>query len=517
MFVKRKFNSLLFIGTTSILFASTIPLISCNKKDESNDGITSTSKSIRMATFNVSFATDNDSTERYQKWYDYMHLNHEQQETLINKWIQSEGKVSSALSNDEKALAERIMQIRNIAAIIQKTRPAILSLNEFNNDGYGNNEIVKLFQDNYLSWGQSLNGWRGGDVQEPIKYPYYESFATNTGLISGMDLNNDGVIATDASKSPDDSFGFGYYHGHYAIAIMSQYELDLNNVRTFQNFKYSDMRDENENRLTSSTIKVIEDSTVPKYDENGNPTNQTWKKGDNWYTDEEWPKLRLSSKNHIDLPVIINGKRIHLLLSHPTPANFNTINNVHTNVTTLRNRYEILFWKKYINNANWIYDDNGIYGGIDGSKEDFVILGDLNADNWNSTNTDQLLNDKDAYRYGIRALINDESINKSIVNGGDKEPKSQGAFDAYNSEAIGDWKINNRFNHENINVITSTFGLKVDWAIPSKNLEVLNSEVYWPGEKELGRFLFVDKYGDEIVKTKQVSSDHRLVYVDIKI
>ena len=396
-------------------------------------------------------------------------------------------------------------------------RPAILSINEFNNDGYGDNVIVKLFQDNYLSHGQSLNGWRGGDIQEPIEYPYYESFATNTGLISGMDLDNDGIIATNASQSPNDAFGFGYYHGHYAIAIMSQYKLDIANMRTFQKFKYSDMRDENDNVLTPSTVQVVENSNITKYDETGRPTESTWQKGDNWYTDEEWSKLRLSSKNHIDLPVVINGKRIHLLLSHPTPASFNTINNVKTNVTAIRNKYEILFWKKYINNANWIYDDNGQKGGIDGSKEDFVILGDLNADNWDSINADPSLNDKDAYRYGIRALINDEYINQQVVNGGEKEPKSQGAFDAFNPNAEGDWKIANTKNHTNIDVITSTFGLKVDWALPSKNLEITNSEVYWPGKDQLGHYLFVDRYGEQVVKTKYVSSDHRLVFVDLKV
>lgn len=515
----RKIKSLNILGSiaiSSIVSLTSLATISCSN-EKSKPSLNESEQNVRFATFNVSFATDNNPNERYQQWYDFLHLNHEQQETLISKWKESNnGIVSESLTQEEKELTERIMQIRNIAAIIQKQRPAILSLNEFNNDGYGNNEIIELFQKNYLSYGQSLNGYRGGDIQEPIHYPFYKSFATNTGLISGMDLDNDGVIATDSSQSPNDAYGFGYYHGHYAIGIMSQYELDIKNARTFQNFKYSDMRDFNDEKLDISSVKVVKDSTVKKFDEQGNQINEIWKAGDNWYTEKEWQNIRLSSKNHIDLPVIINGKTIHLLLSHPTPSSFNQINGVHTNVTTERNKYEVLFWKKYINNAEWIYDDNGKYGGIDGTKEKFVILGDLNADPRESTNTDEALNDPDAYKYGIRALVSDDLINQEIITG-TKIPISKGAFDAYNENATGDWKISNRFNHSKIEAITSTFGLTADWVIPDKKLDVVDSGVFWVGQDELGHYLFIDKYGEKVVKTKEVSSDHRMVWIDLKI
>lgn len=503
--------------TTFALFATgVIPMVALTSSC-STSKTNSVVKSARFATFNVSFATDNDNTENYQRWYDFMALDYDQQNAIIDEWKVNNGIATSDFSEQEKSLAERIMQIRNIAAIIQHQRPDVLSLNEFNNDGKGNNEIIELFQKNYLAHGQSLNGVHGGDIQKPIYYPYYESFATNTGYMSGMDLDNDGIIGTNASSNPNDAFGFGYYHGHYAIAVLSKYELDTKNARTFQNFKFSDMRNENDEQLTNSTVTVQKDANVYKYDENGSKTGETWKAGDSWYTDQEWKQMRLSSKNHIDIPVIINNKKIHLLLSHPTPPNFNTLNGVATDAAMQKNKYEILFWQKYINNASWIYDDNNNYGGIDGTKENFVIMGDLNADCYDSDNSDANIADKNAYRYGIKGLISDKLINQDVVLEGDKVPTSQGAYDAYNDNASGNWAINNQYNHPKIEAITSTFGLKADWVLPNKNLHVIDSQTFWVGQNETGNKLFVDEYGGKVVKTKYVSSDHRMVWADIKL
>lgn len=57
----------------------------------------------------------------------------------------------STLETKKKVLAERIIQIRNIAAIIQYNRLDIILLNEFNNDGTGSNLTMQLFAKNYLS------------------------------------------------------------------------------------------------------------------------------------------------------------------------------------------------------------------------------------------------------------------------------------------------------------------------------------------------------------------------------
>ena len=49
-------------------------------------------------------------------------------------------------------------------------------------------------------------------------------------------MDNDGITG----QLPGDAWGFGVYHGQYAFALLSKYEI-LTEKRTFQNFKWKDM------------------------------------------------------------------------------------------------------------------------------------------------------------------------------------------------------------------------------------------------------------------------------------
>jgi hypothetical protein len=71
-----------------------------------------------------------------------------------------------------------------IAETIQRQRPEVLLLNEFDFDVDG--EAARLFQKNYLSVSQ--NG------ALPINYGYAFSAESNTGIPSGFDLNNNGEV-----------------------------------------------------------------------------------------------------------------------------------------------------------------------------------------------------------------------------------------------------------------------------------------------------------------------------------
>ena len=86
-------------------------------------------------------------------------------------------------------------QANAVAEIIQRARPEVLLINEF--DFYEDNALAEAFQENYLSIGQ-----RGA---QPIEYPYVFVAPSNTGIPSGHDLNNNGVVG-----GPDDAFGFGF-------------------------------------------------------------------------------------------------------------------------------------------------------------------------------------------------------------------------------------------------------------------------------------------------------------------
>lgn len=484
---RKKMRTNLF--KKAFLSATLIPIlgfstISCSKIESTK----SNTENIKLATFNVSFATDNDPTENYKRWVDFFSYTNEEQTEIINKWKNTQGKIiDGKLSKEEKKLSERIVQIRNVAAIIQHNRPDILLLNEFNNDGYGSKETMQLFQKNYLKHSQSLNSVDGNEMQEPIEYPYLESYSTNTGLKSGLDLNNNGKI----DDSPDDMFGFGYYHGHYAFGLMSKYELDKENTRTFQKFLWKDMKEKD--GITPVSIPTITANSQDKRIPVGMKT------GDNWFTNEEWNKIRLSSKNHVDVPIIINNKKIHLLISHPTPPAFDTI----TETNILRNRYEILFWKHYVENKMFIYDDKGRFGGIDGLKEKFVIMGDLNADNFNSTNNPKT-------RIGINELISSQFINKDYAIG-KWTPTSIGAKE----DVMQNGQY--RYNHEKPESRTSVFGLRVDWTLPSWNLNIFNTGVFWAGKKEKGKLLFNDSRIGKHGNSKEISSDHRMVWITIHL
>ncbi|WP_318509987.1 endonuclease/exonuclease/phosphatase family protein [Photobacterium leiognathi] len=421
---------------------------------------------VSVATFNLSF-----DRFTFEQLVDEMQTTPSAQQALVD------GFIANTLSADDKAKALKIIQIRNVAAIIQSQRPDIILLAEYNNDGTGDDlSALKGFQDNYLSVGQSLNSIDGGDTLSPIHYPFAESYATNTGLMSGLDLNNDGKV----NSGPNDAWGFGQYHGQYAFALMSQFKIDNKNTRTFQTFKWKD--------LPTATMPVINNCDDEK---NKIPAGMSC--GDNWYSDAEWQQLRLSSKNHVDAPVIIptpsGDQVVHILMSHPTPPVFDTV----TENNKLKNRDEIQFWTDYIDGAEFIYDDKGTKGGLaDNAK--FVIVGDLNADPEAG----------DGFIETIDTLLKHQRVNQEATNGA-YVPTSFGAEYCFPSGEC-------RQDNPHPDRLTSTFGLQVDHAIPSSNLNIVDSGVYWPAPNEAGYLLMNDKRIGK-GKGKDISSDHRMVWL----
>src|SRR5687767_15958724 len=115
------------------------------------------------------------------------------------------GQLVSDLSTPNNA------QAKTVAEIIQRTRPDVLLINEF--DFVENGVAAQLFQDNYLSVSQ--NG------AEPIEYGYFFVAPSNTGIPSGFDLNNNGSVG-----GPDDAFGFGFFPGQFGMAVYSRYPID---------------------------------------------------------------------------------------------------------------------------------------------------------------------------------------------------------------------------------------------------------------------------------------------------
>lgn len=418
---------------------------------------------VKIATYNLSF-----DRATFQDLVKEMQLTPEQQTSLVIRYL--DGTIEGA----DKQTAEKVIQIRNVAAIIQKNRPDVLMMAEFNNDGTGKDKSALIgFQTNYLSVAQSLKGAGAEANLAPIKYPFFESYSTNTGLLSEFDLDNNG----QQGQLPGDAWGFGFYHGQYAFALMSKYEVDTKNTRTFQEFKWKD--------LAGATIP-----TITKCNDKYNKIPQGMKCGDEWYSEAEWQQVRLSSKNHVDAPIIVpteNGEEvIHLLMSHPTPPVFDTGKN------QMQNAAEVAFWHQYIQDQPYFYDDAGNTGGLEQGKH-FVIMGDLNLDPVAG----------DGISSVMQELHDDPLLNQKVMNG-ELYPSSQGAVKHIEE---------NGKNHPKPEHVTSTFGLGVDYAMPSATLEVIDSGVYWATPAEEGYSLFNDKRVGKYGNGKDVSSDHRMIWI----
>ncbi|MBW4616739.1 MAG: phytase [Desmonostoc vinosum HA7617-LM4] len=350
-------------------------------------------------------------------------------------------------------------QAKAVAEIIQRNNPDVLLINEFDYISDNPLEPVQLFQQNYLSIGQ--NG------ANPVEYPYVYIAPSNTGIVSGFDLDNDGnIVTTPGAGYGNDAFGFGNFPGQFGMLLLSKYPIDTANIRTFQNFLWKDMPD--------SLLPTITDPDT----------------AEPWYSPAEQNALRLSSKSHWDVPIQVNGETIHALVSHPTPPVFDG----QEDRNGKRNHDEIRFWADYITSGkgDYIYDDDGNKGGIAAGSR-FVIMGDQNADPV----------DGDSFDNAILQLLQNPNINTNVI------PTSPGASQqaVLQGGANNNQKSNPKFDTADF-ADTTPGNLRTDYVLPSTDLQIANSGVFWP--------LNTDPTFSTVGTFPFPSSDHRLVYADLQ-
>ena len=325
---------------------------------------------------------------------------------------------------------------RMAAAILQEIRPDVLLINEIAYDQPGAPGWVEgrepgqngqRFADLFLAvpQGENLEALRFVAFMRPV----------NTGVASGLDLDNDGRVSlepdplafedrrgeqTDADRTyGQDAWGFGTFPGQYGMALLVREGLEIlgGQARTFQRLAWSRM---------------------PGALQPEDPVAET-----SWYSPEEWSVLRLSSKSHWDVPIRLpGGAEIHALASHPTPPAFDgpEMRN------RLRNHDEIRFWVDYLDGADYLVDDQGRSGGLpEGSH--FVVLGDLNADPEGGNSLEGAID---------RLLAHDR------VNSGFAPEASSSAGELPHLEPSD----------------TAGWGLRVDYVLPSADLEILDGGVW---------------------------------------
>lgn len=334
------------------------------------------------------------------------------------------------------ALAEQSQQIKNIAHVIQRVRPDVILLNEF--DYIDAAKGVDVFRKQYLAVAQA-------DDVKAVDYPYVYIAPVNTGQPSPFDLDRNGK----KERFGADAWGFGLYPGQYGMVLLSRYPILTKQVRTFQHFKWQDM---------PNALQV----TVPG-------------SGEPWYSKQAMAQFPLSSKSHWDVPIRVGEQIIHALVSHPTPPVFDG----EENRNGKRNHDEIRLWADYVNDADYLIDDNGVKGGL-ASETRFVIMGDQNASVESNDNVDG----------AILQLLNHPLIQ------GDMAPTSKGGAE-------------HTPNNPQANTHTASWRKRADYVLPSQfGLTIVDSGIFWPTKDE-------PLY--ELVQKREATSDHRLVWVDLKV
>lgn len=358
----------------------------------------------------------------------------------------SEGELAAELATPGST------QPAAVAEIVQTVRPEVLLINEFDYDPIA----LQRFQDNYLEVGQS--------GRAPIFYEFSFIAPSNTGVMSGFDYDNSGT----ADDGPGDAYGFGFFPGQYGMAVLSIHPIDSDGIRTFQQFKWNDM--------PGALL----------------PDDPATSEPDDYYTPgPELDSFRLSSKSHWDVPIDVDGEVVHFLVSHPTPPVFD---DPVIDWNGRRNHDEIRFWADYIGpgrTGSYIYDDDGVYGGLGGGAE-FVIAGDLNSDP----------NDGDSIAGSAQLLLDHPLVNAR------RTPSSDGAVEQASLQGGANATHVSDPAFDTADFADGAPGnLRADYVLPRKNLRIVGSGVHWPLSSDpafgpVGTFPFP-------------ASDHRLVWVDL--
>lgn len=247
---------------------------------------------------------------------------------------------------------------------------------------------------------------------------------------------------------PGDNQGFGQFAGSQAMAVLSRLPIEASAAKDF----------------SAELWKNLPGAVLPIVD------------GQPWPSQTAWNTQRLSSKGHWDVPIRLpEGRMIHLLAAHPTPPVFDGPEDQNG----LRNRDEIRFWSLYLEQLS--------------PDAEFVILGDLNADP----------NDGEGSHAAIRGLLAHPLVQ-------DVRPTSRGAVVASDLQAGPNLKqvSDPTFDTVDWDEGRTPGNMRVDYVLPSANLQISGAGVFWPAPDQVG-FALVGSDGSR-------GSHHRLVWVDVE-
>lgn len=276
-------------------------------------------------------------------------------------------------------------------------------------------------------------------------YPHRFALQPNTGLQTGLDMDGDGQTG-----GPRDAQGYGRFVGQGGMAILSRYPINAALVQDFTAMRWVD----------------FPRALLPKVD--GKP----------FPSPKAQAMQRLSTTGHWVVQITVEGGTINLMGFHATPPVFDGVEDRNGK----RNHDEVRFWTAYL--------DEELDAKPDGAP--FVVLGDANLDP----------SDGDGRGGAIRELLA-----HPLVQG--TTPTSQGAVDAtqvqggVNALHKGDPALDTADWSDE----TGPGNMRVDYVLPSSDLEIVATGVFWPAANTPDAALL--GVGDTL------ASRHHLVWVDV--
>lgn len=255
---------------------------------------------------------------------------------------------------------------------------------------------------------------------------------------------------------PRDAQGYGRYPGHGGMAVLSR----VGRIELVQDFTPLLWRD-----LPMARLPMVAGRPFPSATAHA--------------------VQRLSSTGHWHLRVDLGGPSLDLLAYHATPPVFDGPEDRNG----LRNADETALWRQWL---------DGAFGPV---PRDFVIMGGMNLDPVDG-----------AGRKGtLRALLGDPRLQDPAPRsaGGVAAAKTQGGA---NTGHRGDPALDTADWRD----APVPGNLRVDYALPSASLRVLDAGVIWPAPEAPGSpDLAVPDLAAPDLTVVETASRHRLVWVEL--
>ncbi|WHS34003.1 endonuclease/exonuclease/phosphatase family protein [Auritidibacter ignavus] len=372
----------------------------------------------------------------------------------VNLVGSSSGELTERLSTPGDRDASQVAQI------IQRVRPEVIVVTGFDTDADQAN--AEAFSTNYLAVGSG--------EYDGIDYPYSYAGPVNSGVDSGADLDQDGTIG-----GPGDALGHGEYPGQGGMVIYSQYPIDTDNIRTFNNLSWTEVPDS----------KIAQTG----------------------YSENEKDLVPLTSVGAWDVPISVHGRPLHVLASASAEAS-------RSETHAYRQDDQVGFWADYVgdeqpdeqadgandgagaDDQDYITDDEGTSGGLDDGAR-FVVAGQLTPGTAESRAEDSET---------MSQLLDVDRVT-------DPEPTSS----RDSQQATEDVATHTWLNPDP--APGDPRSARTDYILPSEELPVTNSGVYWPASGQDGAELVGGTASLSGLLSKlsrqPAATDHRLVWADI--